>query len=99
VGPTEHDASPRAVTIVTSTGCHLCERAKDVVETVALDHELEVRIVDLNSGEGRRLALLHRMPFPPMVLIDGAVHGHGRISEKRLRRDLTPESSAITRER
>lgn len=72
--------------------------AKEVVGTVALEHDLRVEIVDLNSGEGRRLALLHRMPFPPMVLIDGTVHGHGRISEKRLRRDLALESPAATEE-
>ena len=88
VGPIEHDVNPRAVTIVTSSGCHLCETAKDTVSAVAQDHELRIRIVDLTSQEGRQLAQLHRMPFPPMILIDGQVHAHGRLSEKKLRRFL-----------
>ncbi len=88
MGQTKHEVSPRSVAIITSSGCHLCEMAKEVVAAVGLDHELSVRIVDLASPEGQRLAKLHQMPFAPMVLIDGQLHAHGRVSEKKLRRYL-----------
>jgi hypothetical protein len=85
---TEHDASARSVIVVTSSGCHLCELAREVVAGMADEFALEVTVVELRSPEGQRLASSHRMPFPPLVLIDGVAHGHGRISEKRLRRTL-----------
>jgi len=90
MGEFELAADPPEVTIVTSSGCHMCEMAKDVVNAIALDHQLRIRIVDLTSPEGTRLARLHRMPFPPMILIDGHLHGHGRVSEKKLRRYFEP---------
>ncbi len=88
MGQTDQDVRPKVVTLVTSSGCHLCEMAKDVLAAVARDHPLTVEEVDLASDSGQRLARTHRMPFPPMVLIDGHVHAHGRVSEKKLRRFL-----------
>lgn len=91
--PQQREA-PGTITIVTSSGCPLCEMAKELVDVVARDHQLSVRIVDLVSPAGTRLARLHRMPFPPLVLIDGQLHGHGRVSERKLRRHLASLQSA-----
>ncbi len=88
MGPSETGDQVRIVSIVTASGCHLCEMAKDVVAEVGLDHNLEVRLIDLMSEEGKALARVHRMPFPPLVMIDGQVFGHGRLSAKKLRRFL-----------
>ncbi len=74
--------------MVTSPGCHLCELAKDTIAAIGVDQPLEVRIVDLMSPEGTELARTYRMSFPPLVLIDGELHGFGRISEKKFRRAL-----------
>ncbi len=76
------------VTLVTSPGCHMCEMAKDVINAVALEIPLSVKVVELISPEGEALAASHRMPFPPLILINGQHHTHGRISEKKFRRAL-----------
>jgi hypothetical protein len=96
VGQTDEDIRPRAVILVTSSGCHLCETAKDMLAKVARDHPLTIEVIDLASEHGQCLARTHRMPFPPMVLIDGHVHAHGRVSEKRLRRFLEAAPSSVS---
>lgn len=85
---TNSDAPPPEIVLVTSTGCHMCEMAKDTIAAVGVDFPVEVRMVDMTSPEGEELARAHRMPFPPLVLIDGQVHGYGRLSEKKFRRAL-----------
>jgi len=85
----------REITLVTNTGCHLCEMAKDVIADASSEYPLNVRIIDLASPEGQDLARVHRMPFPPLILIDGKVHGHGRISAKKLRKALDSMDSRI----
>jgi len=40
-------------------------------------------------------AVGHRTPFPSLVLINGQVHGHGRLSERKFRREV--EGPARTR--
>jgi len=76
------------ITLVTSPGCHMCEMAKDMIASVALEIPLSLSVVDLTSPDGEALAAAHRMPFPPLVLINGQHHAHGRISEKKFRRAL-----------
>jgi len=76
------------ITLVTSAGCHMCEMAKDMIASVALETPLNLSVVDLTSPDGEALAASHRMPFPPLVLINGQHHAHGRISEKKFRRAL-----------
>ncbi len=70
---------------VTTQDCHLCEHGRGVLR--ALD--LTVRELDADSAEAEQLAA-HGLPlaFLP-VLTDGArVLAYGRLSEKRLRREL-----------
>jgi len=62
--------------------------AKDVITSVALDIPLSLTIIELTSPDGEALAASHRMPFPPLILINGQHHTHGRISEKKFRRAL-----------
>jgi len=66
----------------------MCEMAKDTIAAVGIDHPISVRTVDMTSREGEELTGIHRMPFPPLVLIDGQLHGYGRLSEKKFRRAL-----------
>jgi glutaredoxin len=70
--------------LLTTDDCHFCERAK----TVLAELGLEYREVDAGSDEGQQLAAT----APPMrpVLYDGegAVLAYGRLSLKRLRRQI-----------
>ncbi len=76
------------VVLVESEACHLCEDAVSALETVAPDHHLRLRRVDLASDEGRAIMRAHRAPMPPIVLIGGELFGWGRLSRGKLRRRL-----------
>jgi hypothetical protein len=43
----------------------------------------------MTSDEGRSLVVRHRAPFPPILLVDGAFFGYGRISRGKLERHLS----------
>ncbi len=62
--------------------------AKDVIQDASAEYLLTTTLIDLASPEGQCIATLHRMPFPPLILIDGEVHANGRLSAKKFRRSL-----------
>ena len=70
---------------VTGADCHLCEHGREVLASLGLD----AREVDVDSADA--LVLAQRgipLAFLP-VLTDGErVLAYGRLSEKRLRKDL-----------
>ncbi|MBT8192344.1 MAG: glutaredoxin [Acidimicrobiia bacterium] len=76
------------ILIVTSPACHLCEQAKDVLERLSGDYPLTWREVDMASPEGSDIVRSSRAPFPPMIVVGGQLYGYGRLSEKKLRKDL-----------
>ncbi len=73
--------------LVTTGDCHLCEHAREVLAALGV----EVRAVDVGSAEAEALARAGLpLAFLP-VLTDGQrVIGYGRLSEKRLRKELGP---------
>lgn len=77
-----------AVTLLTQQACASCERAKAILEQVAADHALEVVEVDLRSPQGQDLGRRHGIVFAPGVLLDGDFFSYGRLSERKLRREL-----------
>lgn len=76
------------ITYVTAPVCHLCRHGREVLDRLAADYPLVVTEFDMTSPEGARLAAAARAPFPPMVIFDGRLVAHGRLSEKQLRREL-----------
>jgi glutaredoxin len=77
------------VTLIGKPDCHLCDVAREIVETVvsefpddAVDVE-ELSIADDASLYARWWEKI------PVVLIDGELHGHWRVSPDRLRAALT----------
>lgn len=83
------------VTVVTSPGCHFCDEALHYLDELSSRTPLRIEKVPLFSEKGRTLLVHHRIPFPPIVLVDGELFGHGRISrrklEARLERLMTSE--------
>jgi glutaredoxin len=77
------------VTVLTQPECPLCEHATAVLARVEGDFSLVVRHIALSSAEGRALAERHRVLFAPGVFLDGQLVSYGRLSERRLRRQLT----------
>ena len=77
-----------AITLLTQDDCAMCEHAKQVLARVGEDHPLEVTEIDLASPAGRALAVRAGVHFAPGVLVDGQPFGHGRLSERKLRKTL-----------
>ncbi len=89
--PTDDPAAevgPIRITLVTSNGCHFCRDAEELLARLARRFPLRVERINLATPEGADLARRLRVPFPPVLLIDGAYFGHGRISARKLTRAL-----------
>ncbi|MDQ0613887.1 putative thioredoxin/glutaredoxin [Microbacterium sp. W4I4] len=87
-------ASGREVTTVTLIGkpdCHLCEVASDVVDAVVAElpdaAAEQIEIVEQSISDD---ATLYERWWEkiPVVLIDGELHAHWRVSPERLRSAL-----------
>jgi hypothetical protein len=76
------------ITLVVSAHCELCDHARDVLDRLSQELALDVEVLSLDSPRGREVAVASGMAFPPAVLIDGEPFCYGRLSERKLRRDL-----------
>lgn len=77
------------VTLIGKPDCHLCDVAREVVETVVA--ELPEDSVDVEEYSIADDPSLYAQWWEkiPVVLIDGELHGHWRVSPDRLRAALT----------
>lgn len=76
------------VVLVRSPACHLCDDATEALGELGDEFPLRVRIVDVESPEGRVIVAEHRPALFPAVLIDGQLFSAGRLPRKKLRRLL-----------
>ena len=77
------------VTLIGKPDCHLCDVAREVVETVVAElPEDAVDVEELSIAEDPALYAQWWEKIP-VVLIDGELHGHWRVSPDRLRAALT----------
>jgi len=79
---TRSDRRTVEVVLVTAPRCHFCDDA--TLDDLRDRYPISVRKVELASDEGTSIAARFRVPFPPVLLIDGAYFGHGRISRRKL---------------
>ena len=77
-----------SILILTQEHCGFCEQAQDILERLSREYWLSVSTLDMASPEGQRLALQGGLLFPPGVVIDGEPFSYGRLSERKLRREL-----------
>lgn len=82
------------VLLLTQPACQLCDHASDVLERLSAEYDLTVRCVSFDSAEGNTLATRHRLMFAPGVLVDDQPFSYGRLSERRLRRELARRTGA-----
>ena len=71
------------LTLISRTGCHLCEVAEQTLDRIAPGQWERVDVeasVELERDYGDRV---------PVLLLDGEEHGYWRIEETRLLRDLS----------
>ncbi len=76
------------VLLLTQEHCSLCEQAKKVLDRLAGEYPLKVAVLDLASPQGRALGADGGILFPPGVFLDGEPFCYGRLSERKLRREL-----------
>jgi hypothetical protein len=76
-----------SMVLMTASDCHLCEHAKEVLAQLGVDF----REVHADSEEGRMLASA-APPFRPVLYdSEGTLLAYGRLSLKRLRKQLQRE--------
>lgn len=76
------------LTLIGKPDCHLCDVAREVVETVVADlPEDAVEVEELSIADDPELYAVWWEKIP-VVLIDGSLHGHWRVSPDRLRAAL-----------
>ena len=77
------------LTLLTKPGCHLCEEAKTVVDSVILkfsaEHPTEqlIELTELNILEDEALNNQYAEEIP-VLQINGATHAYWRIDSERL---------------
>jgi glutaredoxin len=80
------------LTLIGKPDCHLCDVAREIVENVVAElPEDSVEVEERSIADDPALYELWWEKIP-VVLIDGALHGHWRISPDRLRDALAAAS-------
>jgi glutaredoxin len=77
--------SDRQVTLVTRTGCHLCEVAETTLRRLHAELGFGYAEVDVDTDPARQAEYSDRVP---VILIDGREHGYWRVEEDRFRKAL-----------
>lgn len=76
------------LTLIGKPDCHLCDVAREVVEAVVAElPEDAVEVEELSIADDPSLYAQWWEKIP-VVLIDGELHGHWRVSPDRLRAAL-----------
>ena len=82
-----------AFVLLTAPDCHLCAHGREVLSELVACGLLTWREVESDSAEGQRLATA-APPLRPVLFDDaGRVLGYGRLSARRLRRQLRAAGS------
>ncbi len=74
---------------LTRVNCHLCHEAKEVLDRVIPDHDVQLEIVDVDSSPELASRYGHELP---VLLLNGSKASKLRMDERRLRRRLRPWS-------
>jgi hypothetical protein len=82
--------------LVAAPRCHFCDDAAELLEDLGARYLLTIREVALESDEGTAIAARFRVPFPPVLLINGDYFGHGRVSRRKLTKTLNTIVGAET---
>lgn len=84
-----HDANraaQRRVSLITRTGCHLCEDAERILRQLGQELGFAYEELDVDADPARRAEYSDRVP---VILIDGKEHGYWRVEEARFRKALS----------
>ncbi len=83
-----------ALTLISKPDCHLCDVAREIVDAVVAElPEGRVDVEELSITDDPALYATWWEKIP-VVLIDGDLHAHWRVSADRLRAALVEKASA-----
>ncbi len=85
------------ILLLTEEQCGFCEQAKEILDRLSREYWLSVSTLDMGSPEGQRLAMQGGLLFPPGLFIDGEPFSYGRLSERKLRRELDRQLGFVER--
>ncbi len=71
------------VTLITRTGCHLCEVAEQLLRRLSGELGFAYRELDVDAAADLRAEYSDRVP---VILVDGKEHGYWRVEEARFRK-------------
>lgn len=80
------------LTILTKAQCAFCDDAKAILARLEAEYPLAIEILDLDTPDGSTLAIRGGILFPPGIFLDGEPFCYGRLSERKLRRELEQRS-------
>lgn len=75
-------AADHHVTLVTRSGCHLCEEAEVLLRRLSREVGFGYAEIDVDADPARLAEYSDRVP---VILIDGREHGYWRVEEARFR--------------
>jgi glutaredoxin len=81
MGATDH-----VVTLITRSGCHLCDEAGDLLRRLSAELGFGYQESDVDSDPDLRAEYGDHVP---VILIDGHEHGYWRLEEARFRAAIT----------
>ncbi len=76
------------IQLLTQDECAFCDDAMATLDRLSGEYGLSVTTIQLDGADGQALAERAGVMFPPGILIDGEPFSYGRLSEKKLRREL-----------
>src|SRR5260221_10473760 len=82
------DHGSMRVLLLTQDQCGFCDQAKAVLDRLSAEYGFVVSTIDLGSPEGQQLAECSGVLFPPGIFLEGQPFSYGRLSERKLRREL-----------
>jgi hypothetical protein len=80
--------SERDLVYLTSPDCAFCTDGRAIVQRLAREMGLDVSELSWDSPRGRALVAQGGAYFPPAVYLDDRLLGYGRVSERKLRKQL-----------
>ncbi|QBJ95725.1 glutaredoxin family protein [Rhodococcus sp. ABRD24] len=83
------DQPRNRITLLTRAGCGACVPARELLEAICVEFELELTCTDVDEAAATdpdlRAEYGDRLP---VVLLDGREHSYWEVDEERLRADL-----------
>jgi glutaredoxin len=76
------------VLLLTQEHCAFCTQARAILDRLSAEYGFTLSTLDISTSAGEALAMQHGILFPPGIFLDGAPFSYGRLSERKLRKEL-----------